>query len=266
MLQTTTISRLKQLGNYQNFMTLLIIIICLLFYGWLTFKGEHNLLTPTGLQQAMQELGWWAPLIYMGILALSVIISPIPGAPLVVAGGVIWELPLAGIYSVMGGFLGGLVAYWIGRTLGDTAIQSITGRSLQLISEQQKSYAGWFVLIMRLFPVLPFGLISYTSGLAKLPATSYALATLIGMTPPTFLLSYWGQSLTTDIFTTIIATLLVLIGLIGLPLLAHQWNWLGVKEAKNNIGDKLVDEALVGNFVGLKSLANNQDQDGDSRG
>jgi len=199
-------------------------MLCLALYLWFTFGGNNNLVTPAGLQATIQEFSPFSPLIYMGILALSVIISPIPGAPLVVAGGAVWEFPLGGLYSVMGGFVGGLFAYSIGRTLGNPAIQALTGQKMEWGQTYQEKYAAWFVFFTRLLPVLPFGFISYGSGIAKLPAQSYAIATLLGMTPPTLMFSYLGQSLTTSILGTILVSSLLLILLVGLPLGMRRWN------------------------------------------
>jgi len=210
-------------GNSQNFLTLVILIAAIGSYLWLAFNAEINLLTPAGLKAAIQDQGAFSALIYMGILALSVIVSPIPGAPLVIAGGGIWEFPLSGIYSILGGFIGGIVAYLIGRTLGHSTIQTLTNRSLDLPEEYKSKYAGGLIFFSRLFPVLPFGFISYGSGIAQLPSKSYAVGTLLGMTPPTLLLSYLGESLTTSITRTIMVLFLILILFVGLPFLLRRF-------------------------------------------
>jgi len=224
MLQSSQNRKWKRLKHYQNAIPLTILIICLALYLWLALRADHNLLTPAGLKATVQELGVFSPILYMGILALSVIISPIPGAPLVVAGGAVWGFPLGGIYSVMGGFVGGLVAYFIGRTLGNSAIQALTGQSIRWGQTYRDKYSGWFVFFTRLLPILPFGLISYGSGVAKFPAKSYAIATLLGMTPPTLLFSYLGESLTSSIVKTILVSILLLILLVAIPLGLRRWN------------------------------------------
>ncbi len=214
--------RFKQFRNSQNWITLLILLLCMGIYVWLSFQGDYNLFTPAGLKAMIQELGVWSALVYMGILALSVVISPIPGAPLVVAGGVIWGFPMAGLYSVVGGLLGGLVAYCIGRTLGDSTLQMLTGKSIQINQNYKDHYVGWLVFFSRLFPVLPFGFISYGAGIAQIPAKSYTLGTLLGMTPPTLLLSYLGESLTTSILRTALIAIVILILFVGVPLALRQ--------------------------------------------
>jgi len=221
--------------NYQNIITLVIFLSCLGLYLWLTGKGEYNLFSPTELKAIIREFGVFSSLIYMGILALSVVISPIPGAPLVVAGGAIFDFPLAGFYSVVGGFLGGLVAYLIGRTLGDSTLQSLTervtfppsfARSIEISKQYKDKHGGWLVFFSRLFPVLPFGFISYAFGIVRLPAPSYALGTLLGMIPPTLLLSYLGESLTISLMRTILVAVVLLLMLVGFPLLLRRYGYM----------------------------------------
>lgn len=212
------------------------VIATLALLVWLLLKDQTALFTPTGLRQAVEHLGHWGPTLYMGVLALSVIISPIPGAPLVVMGGVVWG-PVAGVYSIVGGFAGGLVAYAIGRTLGQAAVQTLTGRSLTIAAEGKDIGAG-LVLVSRLLPVLPFGFLSYGWGLADVPARPYAIATLLGMTPPTLLLSYLGEGFTSQASGALVLTIVALLLLVGLPLLLRRGDPLKLQDLiqiRNNI-------------------------------
>jgi len=52
------------------------------------------------------------------------------------------------------------------------------------------------VLMLRLAPFVPFDLVSYAAGLARVPLRAYILATLIGSLPGTFAYCFLGASLT----------------------------------------------------------------------
>jgi uncharacterized membrane protein YdjX (TVP38/TMEM64 family) len=78
-------SHFQSWENSKNFLTLVILIIAIGSYLWIAFSAEINLLTPAGLKAVIQDQGAFSAFVYMGILALSVIVSPIPGAPLVIA-------------------------------------------------------------------------------------------------------------------------------------------------------------------------------------
>jgi uncharacterized membrane protein YdjX (TVP38/TMEM64 family) len=189
-----------------------------------------NVLTPAGFQQAAQQLGWLGPLIYIGLIALSVVISPIPGAPLAVAAGALWGSIPAGIYSVTGGFLGSLVAYYLGRTLGRSGIKAITGKALYFSKRRGQVYLGWLIFITRLLPVLSFDLISYGAGITGISLRIYGTATLLGMIPSTFLLTYLGSAFTLGGSLGIFLSLIFLMVLFGLPWGIKRYNWLGLRD------------------------------------
>ena len=104
--------------------------------------------------------------------------------------GGVWS----GIYSVLGGFLGSLIAYGLGRSLGNSAIKAITGKTITFATHQGHAVIGGLIFITRLVPLFPFDVISYGAGLTRLPLTIYASATLLGMMPPTFAIAFLGTS------------------------------------------------------------------------
>ncbi|NEP17647.1 MAG: TVP38/TMEM64 family protein [Leptolyngbya sp. SIO4C1] len=187
-------------------------------------------LSPAGLRDAMQQAGEWGPPIYIVIIALSVVVSQIPGAPLAVVAGAIWDPLLAGIYTVIGGFGGALIAYSLGKAMGQSIVKAITGRSLRFSTERGETYLGWLIFATRLLPVFSFDLISYGAGITGLSLPVYASATFLGMIPSTLLLTYLGSSF--QLSGAAMLGILAGFGLlfVGLPLLAHRHNWLNLHE------------------------------------
>ncbi|MBD1919207.1 TVP38/TMEM64 family protein [Phormidium sp. FACHB-322] len=220
---------LKNFWLHPNGAALAIAVACALVAGWLLLETSPDLLNPTALKPTLQQMGAWGPVIYIAVLALSVVVSPVPGAPLAVAAGMVWGMPMAGIYSVIGGLLGSLLAYFLGRTLGSAAIRALTGKSISVNAHRGERYLGWLIFFSRLFPVLPFDGVSYGAGMLKLSVKVYAVATLLGMIPSTFLLSYAGESFTTTLPHVAISLLLLLV-MVGLPWLAYRYNWFGFRD------------------------------------
>jgi len=202
--------------------------VCLLVCWWLQHP-DIDLFTPTGFKQAVNNLGLLGPLVYISVLVLSVVISPIPGASLAVVAGAMWGPILAGIYSVIGGFLGSLIAYFLGRTLGRSAIKALTGKIIYFSKQRGEIYLGWLIFITRLLPVLSFDLISYAAGISGLSLPIYATATLLGMIPSTFLLTYMGAAFTIDMPLAIAFSIIFTIGLMGLPWVIKRYNWLDLR-------------------------------------
>lgn len=214
----------------QNALALTILLLCLLVCGWFWFRPDFDLFSVKGVKQAIQNWGWRGVLVYISVLALSVVISPIPSAPLAVAAGMVWGPILAGIYSVIGGFLGGLVAYFIGYTLGRSAVHALTGRLVYFSKNRGEVYLGWVIFITRLLPVLSFDLISYGAGITGLSLPMYATATLLGMIPSTFLLTSLGSTFTIGLPLGVFISILFIVLLIVLPYSIHHYNWFNLRD------------------------------------
>jgi uncharacterized membrane protein YdjX (TVP38/TMEM64 family) len=205
------------LCNRQNIIALTVLILSLLVYWWLRTKSEIDLLHPEELRETIQDLGWLGIIVYISLIALAVVMSPIPGAPLTVAAGAVWGTFLAGIYSVIGGFFGGLIAYFIGQSLGRTAVYTLTGKVIYLTKNRGEIYLGWLIFFTRLLPVLSFDLISYGAGITGLSLPIYATATLMGMIPSTFFLTYMGATFQVGKILGVVLLIIFVILLVGLP-------------------------------------------------
>ena len=220
----------KRSQNRQNLVGLLLLLLCLLV-GWMVWQHpDFDFSAPSRFEQAIRRLGWIGPLVYMGILVISVVVSPIPSAPLAVAAGMIWGPILAGIYSVIGGFVGGVLAYFIGYTLGRSTVRRLTGKLIYFSKRRGEVYLGWLIFITRLLPVFSFDLISYGAGITGLSLPIYVLSTLLGMIPSTFLLTSMSLVFTIEPLLGIVFSIAFFLLLIGLPYGIHRYNWFGMKD------------------------------------
>lgn len=220
----------RLLSNRQNLIALAILLLSLLVYVWVFTKVDANLLTPEGLQQAVTNAGVWGILVYIAVIALAVVMSPIPGAPLTIAAGAVWGAIPAGIYSVIGGFSGSLIAYFIGRSLGRSAVKALTGKVIYFSKEKGEWLLGGLIFVTRLLPVLSFDLISYGAGLTGLSLPIYASSTLLGMIPSTLLLTYLGEAFTLGARAAIALSFLFVALLVLLPWGIRRYNWLGLRD------------------------------------
>jgi len=185
--------------------------------GW-----QGDLPAAERVAQTIEQLGVWGLLAYVSLVVGSVIISPIPGAPLAAAAGAVWGTVWAGTYSTIGAFLGSLAAYAIGRQFGRPATCALLGRTITVAPGVGDRYLGWFVFATRLLPVVSFGAVSYAAGAIRLSLPVYAVATLLGALLPTFGLAYTGSALATGQFTSVSAAAAGLLLLGGLAWRARQ--------------------------------------------
>jgi uncharacterized membrane protein YdjX (TVP38/TMEM64 family) len=223
------LNRFRFLLNRQNAIAVLVILVSWLAYWRLSAQLPVNPLTPEGLRAAIANLGMGGILVYIAAIALSVVLSPIPGAPLTVVAGSVWGAIPAGIYSVIGGFSGGLLAYFIGKTLGRGVVHALTGKIIYFSKDRGEVYLGWIIFASRLLPVLSFDLISYSAGITGLSLPIYIPATFFGMIPSTFFLTFMGSAFTFNLPVAIALSFLFLGLLIFLPWGIQRYNWFGIR-------------------------------------
>ena len=188
-----------------------------------------QLFSEAGLQAIAQQLGIAAPLLYILLIAITVVFGALPGLPLVFAAGVVWGGFLGGLYSILGGFLGSVVAYGLGRTLGNSAVKALTGKTCTLAEHKEERFVIGLIFISRLVPLFPFDLISYGAGVAQLSFAPYAGATLLGMIPPTFAFSFLGTSALESALGWAIWPAVVLV-VVVVPWVIWRYNYFQIKD------------------------------------
>lgn len=219
-------SHLRRLSTPQNAIALASLTFSAVIFHHLQ---QNNLLSEAGLQGFIHDAGPIAPLLFMVLMALTVVVSHLPGVPLVCVAGAMWGGVWGGIYSVAGGFLGSLMAYGLGRSLGQSAIKFITGKTVTFNTHRGQAVLGGLIFLSRLLPVVPFDVISYGAGMTRLSLPVYASATLLGMMPPTFAIAFLGTSPGLNPFTNPGIGVMLLGVLVLLPLGIWRYNWLGLR-------------------------------------
>jgi len=149
---------------------------------------------PERINALLKTMGVFAPLVFIGLMALAVISTFLPTLVLDIAAGVVFG-PVAGtLYAVIGAELGAILAFLISRKLGREAMTHIFKKDIDFCDRCARRQLPYIIFFSRLLPVFNFDLVSYGAGLTAIPLRSYALATLLGMIPPTFLLVAYGES------------------------------------------------------------------------
>jgi uncharacterized membrane protein YdjX (TVP38/TMEM64 family) len=142
---------------------------------------------------------WYGPLVLIALYAVGCVFA-LPASIFVIAAGVIWGWKLGGLYSIIGGFLGAIAAYYVGGFLGEGLLDKFgsVGRGVR---KQVESSGFMSMLIVRLIPGPPFAVWNYAAGVAKMRFRDYALATLIGIIPSHLVFTYCADSLVNGTMT-----------------------------------------------------------------
>ncbi|MBL1274642.1 MAG: TVP38/TMEM64 family protein [Ectothiorhodospiraceae bacterium] len=177
---------------------------------YLLFQNGFITLLENGdaLKDKIQSLGMAGPALIIAAMVLAIIMSPIPSAPIALAAGALYGHTTGTIYILIGAELGAIIAFFIARILGINVLQQWMGNQLahNLLGSQQKLMA--IVFFSRLLPFISFDIISYAAGLTALSFWRFAIATLAGIAPASFLLAHLGAEMSTGESNIIAYTLL----------------------------------------------------------
>lgn len=176
------------------------------------------------LEALVAQAGLWGPVLIVGLMAIAVVASPIPSAPIALVAGAAYGHLWGTVQVVLGAELGALIAFGLARILGHDVLRRVFGDRMDagLLGSQTALTATVFA--SRLMPFVSFDMISYAAGLSSLHVWRFALATFAGIVPASFLLAHFGgEAVSGDLGRTTWAVLGL--GLVtGLPLL-----WIAIR-------------------------------------
>lgn len=158
--------------------------------------GDTMLFSEAWVRQTIGGLGVAGPMLLVLIMALAIVLSPIPSGPIGVAAGAVYGTLLGGLLTVAGAFLGAIIAFLAARYLGFDAIRQSNNRVLRAIAAPRSQWSLMaIVFASRLVPFISFDAVSYAAGLTALTLPRFAVATLFGVIPISFILSGLGAGL-----------------------------------------------------------------------
>lgn len=129
------------------------------------------------------------------LMFVATVIAPIAVLPIVpTVALMLGPLPTA-IYSIVGWTAGAVVAFLIARHLGRPVLSRFI--PLNKIAKYEKyipeNVEFWWIVVLRM--IIPVDVLSYAIGFfSRISIGKYTLATLIGVTPFSFIFAYLGYA------------------------------------------------------------------------
>jgi uncharacterized membrane protein YdjX (TVP38/TMEM64 family) len=145
------------------------------------------------LKETVAAWGWFAPIVFIGIQALQVIVSPVPGEITGPVGGALFGTAWGLVYSTIGLTIGTLIAFGLGRLWGEPLIRPWLNEHhwnrMHFIIEAEGAI---LCFILYLIPGFPKDIISYLFGMSPMPFWVFAILSTVGRLPGTWIGSYFG--------------------------------------------------------------------------
>lgn len=158
--------------------------------------SDQPLFSEAWVRQQLIAVGPAGPFLLIVVMTLAIVVSPIPSGPIGVAAGAIYGTLWGGVLTITGAFLGACIAFLAARYLGFDAIRQSDNRMLKAIAAPRSQWSLMaIVFASRLIPFISFDAVSYAAGLTSLTLPRFAVATLLGVIPVSFVLTAIGAGL-----------------------------------------------------------------------
>jgi uncharacterized membrane protein YdjX (TVP38/TMEM64 family) len=131
--------------------------------------------------------GWGAvaPLVFMGVQAIQVIVFAIPGEVVQIAGGYLFGGWVGILLSLSGILLGSTVAFFLSRWLGRPFVAAVVPRAqlerMEKLLESRSSQIVFFLLF--LIPGVPKDILCYLAGLTPMSLLFFLGISTLGRLP-----------------------------------------------------------------------------------
>jgi len=174
------------------------------------------------LKETVRAWGVMAPLVFIAIQALQVIISPIPGEITGPVGGALFGTWLGLVYSTIGLTVGTLFCFWVGRKWGEPLVRPwLSEHHWNQMNFILEAEGAIICFILYLVPGFPKDIISYLFGISPLPFWVFAIVSTVGRLPGTWISSYFGAHVAEQQYIYAIAFLAIVLALC-LPLYYYR--------------------------------------------
>ncbi len=175
--------------------------LLLLLFGFVVLYTVMVLLLRwVGLENAqrlMRDSGQWAPVLFVILCAFSLIIAPLSGSSLFIAGGAIFGKQAGFLLSLIATVLGCSANFWISKQFGRDAVARLIGKSSLAELDQLTSRVTGNRGIVYLTLLMPLSqdIVSYAAGLTPISYSRFAIALLLSGTAIVAAYIYLGSSL-----------------------------------------------------------------------
>jgi uncharacterized membrane protein YdjX (TVP38/TMEM64 family) len=145
------------------------------------------------LLQRLSSLGPWGAALFVLLYILSAV-TLAPSFLLTVAAGAIYGVWTGSLLVFIGAVLGASVAFVIARRLAGTRLLGWLDREprVAIVRQAVAQEGPWVQFLLRLSPLVPFNLLNYALGLARVRFKDFVIA-LIGMIPAIIMYTYYGK-------------------------------------------------------------------------
>jgi uncharacterized membrane protein YdjX (TVP38/TMEM64 family) len=171
---------------------------------------------------------WYGPAIFIGAFLLACVFA-LPASVFVIAAGFIWGWLLGSVYSLIGGMLGAVASFYVGRFVGEGMLEKF-GRVGRAVAKQVDHAGFRSLLVLRFIPGIPFAVLNYGAGVAGVRFRDFLGSTFIGVVPSMLVFAYCADALFNgsmsegDAFKRLVIVCALMLAIILLPVAVKRFS------------------------------------------
>ena len=146
------------------------------------------------IREWIRDLGFWGPILLILVLAVAMVVAPIPNRPFMIAAGIAWGTALGVTYAVIGQLIGSMIIFWLSRRFGRKLIPRLIGQAgADRVDRLATRMGPQLVFWWRMMPV-SFDFAAYAAGLTTMSFRLFILLVFAGSILPTTVVVGFGDS------------------------------------------------------------------------
>lgn len=187
--------------SYTRPSIVLILLFVVLFAGFsLQFGDSIGFLDEQYLLDTLEWFGVFAPIVFLGLLLLEVIVAPLPGGVLPVVAVVMFGPVLGVFYGWLGNVLGSTIAFFIARKFGIRIVSYfVPGFNSHRYNDMIEKYRKGFWLLYAT-PTLPADVLSFVLGVSDMHYKKFLGAISVAFVVRMSIWAVFGDALARLIF------------------------------------------------------------------
>ncbi|ACM57181.1 TVP38/TMEM64 family protein [Halorubrum lacusprofundi] len=193
---------------------LAVVAVGLAFVALYLFVREYaSFITDTeALRLWLQQFGVLAPLVFIAIQALQVIVAPIPGQVVALVAGYLFGPFWGTVYSITGVLIGSAIAFSLAKRYGRSFVEDILHEDVVTRFDEfvdTVGVPGLFAFVI--IPGLPDDAICFLSGLTKWKLPTFIAVISVGRLPAYVFTVYAGGRIADGRFLSGLAIILLIV-------------------------------------------------------
>jgi uncharacterized membrane protein YdjX (TVP38/TMEM64 family) len=194
------------------------------YWEWIESSFNEQELT-----RYVKQAGPWAPLVFIGLQALQIVIAPFPGEVTGIIGGYLFGTFPGLIYSTIGLTIGSCLAFSMGRWLGHHfARRFVTPETYEMFFFLTRTQGKLITFLLFLIPGFPKDFLCYILGASPLSFGTFFLLSVVGRIPGTWFLSMQGKQVRTAHYGSLLVLIVFLFAMLLLLYLYREplFRWI----------------------------------------